>query len=243
MSESAPNQASPPSDTESDPIQESRELWWRVLDCITRLFKSSAIIREATPRDRFEKASISARHLFNDHYDINHVGQKFPLLDTPESQWLQHRLGQAITRRREFLKYCESHNDRIRMEIRLPENEPLTPTVDRYFSEADMYLVHSDPKQEILDTFTEASTLMPEKLPKSFDQDAESANSEASSVLSSVQADSTEVALQFPSLQSVRGNQSHFECPFCRTILTTRDERKWRYLYSNESVLNKSKLT
>jgi len=94
-------------------VTELDEIFQSLADSISSLFKISLLIRSATPRDRYAKAATSVKQPFDDTFDISHVGHKHPKLEIKENQWLRNRLGQAITRRRQYLKYCREHHDKL----------------------------------------------------------------------------------------------------------------------------------
>ena len=48
---------------------------------------------------------------FDAQFDIDHVRGKFPLLR--KSDWLEQRMGKAITQRRQYLRYCRQQRDRL----------------------------------------------------------------------------------------------------------------------------------
>src|SRR5437879_5372347 len=92
-------------------ISEVQELFQWASEIITTLFRLSVVIRNATTRDRYAKA-IGSYPAFTDmlKVDLSHVASKFPRIGKDEkTQWLAHRLGHAITRRRQFLYYQRRH--------------------------------------------------------------------------------------------------------------------------------------
>lgn len=82
-------------------------------DCVGNLFRISMLIRKATPRDRLAKAIQDRREPFMDQFDINYVQERYPRLARPENTWLLKRLGRAITYRRQYLRYCRVHKERL----------------------------------------------------------------------------------------------------------------------------------
>lgn len=89
------------------------EIFQSLADSISSLFKISLLIRSATPRDRYSKAATSVKQPFDDTFDISHVSHKHTKLEKKENQWLRNRLGQAITQRRQYLRYCRDHHDKL----------------------------------------------------------------------------------------------------------------------------------
>ncbi|KAE9366233.1 hypothetical protein N431DRAFT_495972 [Stipitochalara longipes BDJ] len=74
------------------------------------LMKLSMVIRNSPARDDYLKAA--SRHPFDARYDIGHVKEKHGAAKR-SSDWLLERLGKAITRRRQYLKYREEHHTKL----------------------------------------------------------------------------------------------------------------------------------
>lgn len=99
------------SDDDFESSDELSELNLSVNDIITSLFKVSMLVKKATTRDRYAKAASAKEAAFLAEFDIRHVADKYPKLRT--QPWLLERLGNAITQRRQFLRYCRNHKHRI----------------------------------------------------------------------------------------------------------------------------------
>ncbi len=74
------------------------------------LMKLSMVIRNTPARDDYLKAA--SRYPFDARYDIGHVKEKYGAAKR-SSDWLLERLGKAITRRRQYLKYREDHYTKL----------------------------------------------------------------------------------------------------------------------------------
>lgn len=77
-----------------------------IIDCLLRF---SVTIRNPAPHDRF-KSRADAQVGFFEPWDIQHVKEKFPQVD----EQLAERLGRALTHRRKYFKYRESHHCRLK---------------------------------------------------------------------------------------------------------------------------------
>ncbi|GAB7335512.1 hypothetical protein MBLNU13_g07860t1 [Cladosporium sp. NU13] len=99
------------SEDDFESSNELSELNLSVGDIITSLFKVSMLVKKATTRDRYAKAASAKDAAFLAEFDIRHVADKYPKLRT--QPWLLERLGNAITQRRQFLRYCRNHKHRI----------------------------------------------------------------------------------------------------------------------------------
>lgn len=86
-------------------------------DALNNLFRYSIIIRNNTKRDRYVKAAAAVGSSpFDESFDISHVEHKFPALGRKHDRWLINRLGRAITQRRQYLKYCREHHNKLTKE-------------------------------------------------------------------------------------------------------------------------------
>lgn len=216
-------------------ISERDEAFDMVKDAITSLMKTSIIIRQATPRDRYVKASLCTKDPFIDTFDIAHVGHKFPRLDVEGRQWLKERLGKAITQRRQYLKYTREHHSKFQylsedagpFEIKAQPDVPRS-IVNRPADQAAS--LKSLPASALAPT--DASTLQTSKLQpiervvEEIPEDPSDSYSQTS-FATSYNSSEGESRLQSPTLTDVT-NTFPFECPYCWTLQDIRNERKWR---------------
>jgi hypothetical protein len=77
-----------------------------VVDCLYRL---SVTISNPAPHDQFASRAGSETLVYYEQFDIRHVQEKFPQIET----WLAKRLGRAISIRRQYFKYREDHHTRL----------------------------------------------------------------------------------------------------------------------------------
>ena len=196
--------------------------------------KTSIIIRDATPRDRYIKANESNRTPFIDSFDIAHVGHKFPKLDAEGRGWLKERLGKAITQRRQYLKYCREHHNKFRQPDEVePSSIDQTP-IDVFPSGNNSRIQAGTVKSLPVSDFapTDASTLQASMLRPggSTSQDVVEDVSDAishTSYANSVHDDRNESSLKLPNLVDIAQNFP-FECPYCWGLQELRDEKSWR---------------
>lgn len=78
------------------------------------------MIHNCYPPDEFTTAPSRSRDSLAEDSDISHVKRLYPHLDTDQDRWLMHRLGRAISQRREFLRH---HEDRTYIKSDYPEDE------------------------------------------------------------------------------------------------------------------------
>lgn len=206
-----------------------------VKDVITSLMKTSIIIRDATPRDRYVKAATTTRQPFSDLFDIAHVGQKFPRLDVEGRQWLKERLGKAITQRREYLRYCREHHDKfLDLNSDKVSSSQMLPQVDSPLVKTGLKdragTVRSLPASAFAST--EASTLQTHRLKPfkerftAISEDLFDSNSHTS-YATSVHDNEGEGKISPPSLKDI-ATTFPFECPYCWSLQEVKNEKAWR---------------
>jgi hypothetical protein len=105
------NRQTSESEDDMESTDELSELRLSVGDIITSLFKISMLVKKATKRDRYAKAASAKDDPFLAEFDIRHIADKYPKIRA--QPWLLERLGKAITQRRQFLRYCRNHKNRI----------------------------------------------------------------------------------------------------------------------------------
>ncbi|KAG7285371.1 hypothetical protein NEMBOFW57_009998 [Staphylotrichum longicolle] len=98
-------------DTDSDdgsPDTELGQIALDMADVVNCLLRLTVAIRNPAPHDRYVKTQfVEASHF--EPFDIKHVHSKFDQIQP----WLAERLGTAITRRRQYLKYRQSHHEKL----------------------------------------------------------------------------------------------------------------------------------
>lgn len=129
-----PNRTLEDSDSEEESPREINtaqdelsELHLTIGDTITSLMKVSTLIRKATKRDRYARAADAKGDPFIPDFDIRHVADKYPKLQS--QPWLLHRMGSAITQRRQYLRYCRNHRNRIAYVSTPYISPPVAPTI------------------------------------------------------------------------------------------------------------------
>jgi len=100
-----------PSQSETGGQDELSELFLSTGDTLTSLFKVSMLVKQATTRDRYARAASAKDKPYLVEFDMRHVADKFP--KARNQPWLLERLGTAITQRRQYLRYCRNHKNRI----------------------------------------------------------------------------------------------------------------------------------
>ncbi|TGO46729.1 hypothetical protein BCON_0310g00070 [Botryotinia convoluta] len=97
-------------DSKPEQTSELQDLFKAMRDANTNLLKLSMVIRNSPNRDDYLKAAT--RYRFDASYDIGHVREKHGS-EKNSADWLIVRLGKAITRRRQYLKYRKDHHGKL----------------------------------------------------------------------------------------------------------------------------------
>lgn len=216
-----------------EPASELQELCTSLPDLLTSLFKVSIYIRKNTTRDRYAKAAAANYDEFLTEFDIAHVLEKFP--KTAAHPWLQYRLGNAITKRRQYLRYVRDHRDKVaRRPLPVVTAETQTPkpagySATKHPSEGQS---SSGPTMALTTASTlQASNIKPEEIPQAvsrdLDDDFGDAKSHATSFVSSGASDDSG-KLRVTILSEMQTNGVEFECPYCGGIVTARKQRSWK---------------
>jgi hypothetical protein len=217
--------------SDGEELSEIREIFESITDAINNLFRLSMIIRNNTGRDRYAKAAAAAQNVpFDDRPDISHVEHKFPALKSKGKEWLIARLGKAITQRRQYLRYCREHHDKISRSAHpepQPQTVPSTETKQEVIIGISMHAKSTFSKPTSTLAPTQASTLLltsdqiPQEDPP---EDAQTQTSYATSR----EEENSNTKLSVIKLEDVSGGLGHFECPYCWQIQASKTQKSWK---------------
>lgn len=169
-----------------------------ISESINPLFRLGMLVRKSASCKRFKTAIQISDPAFPDSIDIDYVKQKhIKLLNSR----LLSRLCNAITKRRQLLKYYEEHRSRSAVD----ESDHSTTTMEQLSHEAKTSAPSlNSPSGDI------------------FEEDYDISSSNAS-----IMADSTS-NLALPHLAAIAKTQESFECPICFTLQSFNGERSWQ---------------
>ena len=176
-----------------------------VVDCLLRL---STTIRNPAPHDRFVTThSADASHF--EPYDIQHVRSKFPQIEP----WLADRLGRATSRRRQYLRYRESHHAKLSQGLQVDGPDYVAS------SKCDETIASSIPShmKDKMESISRPAIL----------EDDRSDTGVSQTSYATSMADSG--ALAIPPLPE-EAHAGPFQCPFCFTIIEPTDRAAWKYV-------------
>lgn len=199
---------------------ELRQLMISVHDTITFLLRLSMAIRNPAPHDQYmNSARIDTSHF--EGFDVKHVGDKFPKI----SERVAVILGKAISRRREYFRYRESHNKKLSDGLVTEVPEVVLQSGQSAAPEANQ-----DGKTEIVPQSTVASSIPQEVKADSFyldleeDQQSESGFTQTSFATSAGGFQE----LKVPPMPKEARDGNPFPCPFCFMIISVGSRRSWK---------------
>ncbi|KAL6914674.1 hypothetical protein FSST1_012434 [Fusarium sambucinum] len=181
------------------PDTEMAQIAQNVSDVISCLLRLSVAIRNPAPHDRFA-ASVPVEASHYEPFDIQHVKDKFGEIEP----FLADRLGKAISRRRQYFKYRESHNLKLKQGLDLLEHNDVESTV-----------ASSLPLQAKAAGFNL----------EAIDEDGASESGFTQTSLTSSKADTEK--LRVPPLPR-EAEYGPFECPFCYLMITASSTIAWK---------------
>ncbi|KAH0497863.1 hypothetical protein TgHK011_005145 [Trichoderma gracile] len=180
-------------------LDETDMLLQIIFESIKSLLRLGILVRKVSPRDRFQQALCNSYSAFPDWFDINYVTERYGKLRNSQ---LSKRLGGAIAKRRQVIKYCRDHRSRLGL------NEATHDTTDseRISSKAT--------------TFVPIAGI---QLGNMLEEEDESISLSSASTV----ADSSS-SLKLPQLDTLSNAYEPFECPICFTLQCFQSERAWR---------------
>lgn len=180
-------------------LDESDMLLQIISESIKSLLRLGILVRKVGARDRFQQALRNSDSAFPAWFDINYVRERYGKLRNSQ---LSDRLGSAIAKRRQVIKYCRDHRSRLGLD----EASHDATASERISSKATTFLPIADLQfGKILEEEDDSISL-----------------STASTI-----ADSSST-LQLPQLDALSKAYEPFECPICFTLQCFRSEKAWR---------------
>ena len=169
------------------------QIFYDITQIINSLYRLSMSVRDSTWRNRYNK-SANIDTTYFERFDVDHVRQKYPVAQN----FIIDRLGKALSRRRQFLRYRELHAAKLAHAV-------------------DGKDTATAPSETTASGFRDPVTVMASK---EID-DLQSETSYATSV-------GRPTSARIPSMPKEAANEQPFECPFCHTIEIVKDTHAWR---------------
>jgi hypothetical protein len=197
----------------------------KIAEDISHLFKVAALVGKSIARDRYARAETASKERFDDQYDIAHVKAKFRQGKAPD--WLSLRLGQAITKRRQYIKYVREHRSRIDHDFRQSKETgvPAVPShVDpsKFKDPPKAFTLASRPSQMPTMATTVVSNAM-----LNVEQPFEDNRSVTTANTTWLDEDPNQ-KLSVPPLADYTTLGREFPCPFCPTTIKLGSQGAWK---------------
>lgn len=194
--------------THNNPPTEIEALCEAVVNAITTLFKYSVAIRKASIQDPYAKlhkrlgvAQIEAT------FDKNHITDMWRKF---RGNPVVNRLSEAMVRRRQFFFYRSKHHERLAGPIEQTEAQSSVGDGSIY-SKA---------------TTLAANAAVAILIGKDIDSDA--GESTTSTTYDTLYGEDAETLLRVPPLPTEAQYGSHFQCPYCFTIVKVANRPSWK---------------
>ncbi|KAK4229267.1 hypothetical protein QBC38DRAFT_508389 [Podospora fimiseda] len=202
------NEAAGDSDGES-PETELEQIAIDVADVVNCLLRLNVDIKNPAPHQRYlETASTDTSHY--EEFDTNHVAGKF----SGAEEWLTRRLGKAISRRRQYFRYRESHHAKLSSGLEQMTDAPL----------ADCETIASSIPLAMKDPFK-----VPILEPILKNNNSDAGISDTSYASSAARPGNLKIP---PAPEEAQNGP--FQCPFCYMMVEAYDRHTWKkHIYSD----------
>ncbi|MCJ1324815.1 hypothetical protein MMC10_001477 [Thelotrema lepadinum] len=170
-----------------------------VLDC---LYRMSMNLRNPGGNRRYAKAAKIDVSFF-ETYDIQFMKDIFPQADG----YLCDRLGKAISRRRQFLKYQGEHAAKLAHGVELDEDDPARSETTASTLLQDPSAVHAS-QTPMRHSFTDDVSLF--------------------SATSYATVPGNTRSIKWPPLPKISESSSPYECPYCHIFIEAQTTHDWR---------------
>lgn len=195
---------------------ELSQLASNIVEIITCLMRLSMAIRNPAPHDQF-KASMQIDLTHYESFDIDHVRGKFPLAE----DYLVLRLGKAISRRRQYLRYRDEHRKNL--------EQGLQPQIQVQQLGTTNQLAHtiSAPSERVESTVASSIPLAVKASVSTADLEEEDYYEDNLSQTSYASSASDPSRLRPPSVPKQGRDGEPFECPLCFRLTSIRQAAAW----------------
>jgi hypothetical protein len=212
------------SQAEKNEKSELDELFTAIAASNKSLMKLSVVIRSSPARDDYNKAASRYKD-WNPYADIGHVRERYGSAKG-STDWLLTRLGNAIARRRQFLKYRVEHSERMAggwEEEEKPQKEGEKPEKTIASTKATTFVGNDAVYQrEELDVVSFGSQT-------SYEQTV--VGDETAGTKLTVP---NPPKFAFPDVLFEYGEP--FNCPYCSTVQTVQNKGAWKLVFYSPSI-------
>lgn len=202
-----------------------------VSDLVTRLFKISMLADESPKGDAYARAEASSSAKFDDKFDVMHVKEYVKARggSGTSEQWLLNRLGHAITRRREFVRYRRENSERIAAAPYMPyptDSKHLDRKVRRYLPEGPALFPLATPSSTSGPVGLHRSAA--DTIPSVITPESAYVKTDALTIATSGSFSQAPGDMGIPNLSEYARPDMPFECPYCGEMQQFGGNRAWR---------------
>ena len=191
--------------------------------CLSRL-----PIRKPAPLDRLKHRTSVDTSPYQ-HFDALYVRDKFPQMDVEGAM----RLGKMITRRRQLLRYRQTHYENL--DVRGVRPKPIFParghskakSTDFVHGDIDIVSERYEAASSHHTLRTKATTMKMDNVPTEEQLYAPSIPESKSSVASSYTG--KELNVEVPPRPRSDDDTDLFECPYCMLMKSSKTQIQWKY--------------
>jgi hypothetical protein len=201
---------------EEEPTTEFAQLASNMAEINTCLMRLSLAIRNPAPHDQFKESSqINVAHY--ETFDVQHVRGKFPRAQ----EYLVLRLGKAISRRRQYLRYREEHRKKL--------EEGLKPQLATEEVATVPQVTHTvtAPSEKIDSTVASSIPLAIKESVSTINLDEEDYYEDTLSQTSYASSNNDPSRFRPPPLPEEGQDGDPFECPLCFRFTSVRQVTAW----------------
>jgi hypothetical protein len=201
---------------EGEATTELAQLESNVAEIITCLMRLSMAIRNPAPHDQF-KESMQIDVMHYESFDIDHVRGKFPLAE----DYLVSRLGKAISRRRQYLRYREEHRKKLEQGLQLQVQ------VQQLNTTSKLAYTISAPSEKVESTVASSIPLAVKASASTAELEEDDYYEENVSQTSYASSASDASRLRPPPIPDQGQDGEPFECPLCFRLTSIRQIPAW----------------
>ncbi|KAF1849284.1 uncharacterized protein K460DRAFT_277438, partial [Cucurbitaria berberidis CBS 394.84] len=184
----------------------------------TCLMRLSMAIRNPAPHDQFKESThINVTHF--EAFDIDHVRGKFPMA----KEYLVVRLGKAISRRRQYLRYREEHRKKLEHGL---GSQPQAQVQELTIPHSTSHTVTS-PSEKIESTIASSLPLAIKASASAMELDENDQYEDVLSQTSYASSTNDTARLRPPPLPEQGQDGDPFECPLCFRFTSVRQLAAW----------------
>ena len=194
-----------------------------VVEAITCLLRLSMATQNPAPHDQFMESGQTNTSCF-ESFDIGHVQAKFP----DAEGYLINRLGKAISRRRQYLKYRDEHHKKLTQGIVdvVEAPKPVSEPIGTEFAPIEAAPTEINPESTVASSIPLATKAPTTHIDLDEDVYSEVGLSQTSYATSANESTNNRP----PPIPKEAQEGKPFECPLCFMTISIRNSNSWKYV-------------